>query len=250
MANEKGDSEVNNSEVFNFENELSNLVSQKVIPLKIADKLKEKLIQKKVKLNKEQFYMLVNKIQEIMENYKKPTASKTMQLNTANTDMNGLIEAIEGLKERIANIEAGKTSDYATYTTEDIQVPGKWELGTLTHIPNDPESIVILMKWLQYLIDKCGHMYLADILDYYVDIGWISDDAKISLVDYSKGIDEQNKKTDNLNKEASNLPSKDHIQSLIFIQKLKGNKIDRHFIERIDGEISRLTKKLDNYRLR
>jgi len=141
-------------------------------------------------------------------------------------------------------------------TTEDIKIPGEqkvivrdWNLDPLIEIPGDTESIIILMKWLQNLIDKCGRPNLSNILDYYVDIGWISDDVKITLIDYSQGItgEERIGKT---GKEISDLPSKDHIESLLFIQKLKGVQFDKHFIDRIEGEMSRITKKVSNYNIK
>jgi len=138
-------------------------------------------------------------------------------------------------------------------TTEDVNLPGKptnvlkeWNLDPLMEIPGDTESVIILMKWLQSLIDKCGRPNLSNILDYYVDIGWISDDVKISLIDYSQGITGE-EKFEKTAKEISDLPSKDHIESLLFIQKLKGKQFDKHFIDRIEGEISRITKKVDSY---
>ncbi len=139
-------------------------------------------------------------------------------------------------------------------TTEDIKIPGQnqqvikeWHyLDPLIEIPGDTESIIILMKWLQSLIDKCGHQYLSNILDYYVDIGWITDDVKISLIDYSQGISGYNR-TGKITKDVSDLPSKDHIESLMFIQKLKGIQFDKHFIDRIESELSRITKKVNSY---
>ena len=106
------------------------------------------------------------------------------------------------------------------------------------------------MKWLQYLIDRCGRDNLANILDYYVDIGWISEDAKIKLVDFSHGITEDETEADTKKRDITNLPSKDHIQSLIFIQKLKGKELDKHFLDKIDGELNRISKKLNNYQFK
>ncbi|OGS40174.1 MAG: hypothetical protein A3K77_03575 [Euryarchaeota archaeon RBG_13_31_8] len=134
---------------------------------------------------------------------------------------------------------------------DDIKIPIKtieeFRIDPLTEIPNDPESIIVLMRWLQYLIDKCGHSNLSTILDYYIDIGWISPDAKLILIDYSSGITEDNCKEEIPKREVNDLPSKDHIQSLFFIQKLKGKEIDKHFIDRIDDKLTRITKKLDSY---
>jgi len=165
--------------------------------------------------------------------------------------MQKLIQTIDKLEERISNIESEKTSDLKVVSTQDIKVsPKEWEFDSLKEIPNDPESIIVLMKWLQYLIDRCGQDNLSNILDYYVDIGWISEDAKINLVDFSHGITEENKVETYEGKNITNLPSKDHIQSLIFIQKLKGQELDKHFLDKIDGELNRITKKLSNYRFK
>ena len=87
-------------------------------------------------------------------------------------------------------------------------------------------------------------------LYYYVDIGWISDDAKISLLDYSHGITDEQEKGEIKNHNLTNLPAKDHIQSLLYIQKLKGIQFDKHFLDRIEGELSRITRKLENYKFK
>ena len=240
MGNDTGDSKNEYLDGSNIQQELSTLVKEKVVPKKIADKLGEKLIEKKVKINKEQLRMLVTKIMDIIKNQKGPSVQ--------NQDMHTFVEAIERLEERISNLETGgKTTGYVT--TDDINVPGTsgLDMDPLLKVPGDPESVIVVMKWLQFLIDKCGHSKLNEVLDYYVDIGWISDDAKISLLDYSSGIIEDESKSENIKIGASELPSRDHIQSLMFIQKLKGNKFDKHFLERVEGEINRIVKKLDSY---
>lgn len=268
-----GDSEKENvkdiSYNFDIESELSALVAKNIISSRIADKLGKKIKEKNIKITKEQLNTLVEKIKSIMQNYKKyetptktspsETPSKTTTTIKPDENMQKLVETIEKLELRINNLEnilsGKKDTENTIITTDDIKLPDEkeetkksWSLEPLTKIPNDPESIVVLMKWLQYLIDKCGRDNLSNILDYYVDIGWISQDAKISLIEYSHGIADERKKGEQTTiKKTNDLTSKDHIQSLVFIQKLKGKQLDKHFIERIDGEITRLTKKLDNY---
>jgi len=254
MRDKKADSENKASEEFDLNKELSTLVSQKVITQKIAVKLEQKLREKNVRLTKQQLHILVYKIREVISDIrsgKKPTTGK------AGSEKYNLIRTLERLEERIANIESGRRPNTRVVTTDDIHVPGRttgvnyeWDMDPLTDIPNDPESIIVLMKWLQYLVDKCGHSQLPVILDYYVDIGWISDDTKISLLDYSQGITDEDSKQDTKNKNLSNLPAKDHIQSLLFIQKLKGVNFDKHFLDRIEGDLSRITRKLDNYKFK
>lgn len=271
-----GDTEVDSRtkifDKFDLGNELSSLVEKKVISRRIADRLEKKLNEKKVNISKEQLQILVKKIAEIIRTYnrsEKPLNNENELLKVeknlekkSNTDMNQLIETVEKLKQKLSTIETGivkneeknKTTLPKIVTTDDIIIPKsvettikEIEFEPLTEISNDPENIIVLMRWLQYLIDKCGHSNLSTILDYYIDIGWISQDAKLILIDYSNGITEDNSKREIVKREIIDLPSKDHIQSLFFIQKLKGKDIDKHFIDRIDGEITRITKKLDNY---
>jgi len=276
------------SENFELKSELSALVAKNVIPKNIADKLEQKLKEKQVKIGKADLDLLASKIRDVMHTYarfgqsndknKAPDVEQPMGKRTElNVDMKKLVDSTKELQERIANVENAigksnesthidittegeeiqfgmngeKISSPKTVTTEDVKVPyAQGDIDPLTEVPNDPESVVVLMKWLQFLIDKCRRSYLSDILDYYVDVGWISEDVKISLIDYSSGITEEGKKGETANKGTSDLPVRDHIQSLLFIQKLKGKQFDKHFLDRIDGDISRMMKKLDNYHLK
>jgi len=252
MGKNKGYENSSNSEEFNLQNELKNLVNQNIIPSRVAEKLYKKLIEKNVKISKNQLHTLAYKIREVINNYKNSIQEKTTESGKPNwekseTDMQQLVEIVEKLEERITNIESGK----APYST-DVNITEssrEWEYDPLKEVPNDPESIIVLMKWLQYLIDKCGRDNLIDILNYYVDVGWISEDAKINLIDYSHGITEE-KPSDAIKKDVKNLPSKDHIQSLYFIEKLKGRNLNKHFIDKIDGELDRVMKKLNNYQFK
>ncbi len=265
-----GDSKNNELEGFELGSELSALVAKNEIPAKIAQKLEQKLKGKNVTITKQQLYTLVNKIKEILRTYSKFEPKEEKELSqkpgkslptTNDENMQKLVETIDNLQERITSLEKGTEVEGAkspkVVTTSDVNVPEKLSVPVydttmepLAEIPSDPESVIVLMKWLQHLIDKCGRSYLPTILDYYVDIGWISEEAKISLIDYSHGIADEGKKTaDTVRKSVSDLPARDHIQSLLFIQKLKGREFDKHFLDRIEGEINRITKKIDSYRL-
>ena len=248
MTDKMGDSKRQFSNDFDLEKELSALVAQKVIPAKVADKLANKLKDKNAKINREQLQTLTYKLRDVLNEYAKTGQinGKTPKREGSDQNMQKLVETIDKLEKRISYIETGEKPDFNYTTTDDIKVP-EWELDPLRDVPSDPESIIVLMKWLQYLMDKCGRDNLSNILEYYVDVGWITEDAKISLIDYSHGITEE-KRVEHT--KISNLPSKDHIQSFFYIQKLKGKQFDKHLIERIDGELTRITKKLDNYQFK
>ena len=229
-----GDSQINtNAGNFDIQKELSTLVAKNIIPKKLADRLGQKLRERNIKLNKQQLHMLVTKINNVLKEYNNYDTKTTPSPTMNNDNMQNLVETIERLEERIANIESGnkpwvegaeepnmvKTDDISV--DEEIKTSTDWNVQPLKKVPNDPESIIVLMKWLQHLIDKCGRDNLSNILDYYVDIGWISSDVKINLLDYSHGIKEE-KTSEATSRKITDLPSKDHVQSFVYIQKLKG----------------------------
>jgi archaellum component FlaD/FlaE len=71
---------------------------------------------------------------------------------------------------------------------------------------------------------------MAEILDFYSDIGWIGKNVKELLTNYSRGyilkeshlVDEPNPPT-----------LKDHVKSLVFIAKLSGVELDIEEIEKV-----------------
>jgi flagellar protein FlaD len=103
------------------------------------------------------------------------------------------------------------------------------------------------MKWLQYLVDRTGKNNLPDTLGYYVDIGWISEDVRLDLINYSKGITEEPAQTGT---HPPFLPTKDHLQSLLFIQKLKGIQLDDRFLIKIERDMEKIVKSLEGYPLK
>jgi flagellar protein FlaD len=252
-----------------LEKELKTLVSKAVIPSFIADKIKEKLKKENVQLTLIQLYELVDIIQKkvnIQQQYS--TSTQTPQPKqqkqdidytegewNEDSDMEKLFQTIEGLSSRINKIEEKKLAEYGEpidkiVTTDDIEIPEKYlgqknkiNVHPLNWISSEPNSVIVLMKWLQFLIDKVGKENLVDVLDYYVDVGWISEKIISNLIDYSEGITENTKVDEK--KKLSDLQAKDHIQSLLFIQRLKGEKQDKYFVERIERQLNKMTKNLE-----
>ncbi len=181
----------------------------------------------------------------------------------------GFMSKIEELQQKIDNLEQEKPDKLSDKIkngdktindlNQDIELPYEESVSTdhltadpLQYIPSNPESIIVLMNWLQYLVNRCGHEHLANILDYYVEVDWIADDVKISLLEYATGITEgkiENSESHSKDKQGKHfhLHSKDHIQSYLYIQRLKGKKFEKHFVERINGELARIEKKVETY---
>jgi flagellar protein FlaD len=89
-------------------------------------------------------------------------------------------------------------------------------------------------------MNKVGKANLSSVLQYYADIGWISDKSIKDILEYSEGITEEKKPEGN-----QSLQAKDHIQSLLFIQRLKGEQPDGYFLSRIERDISKMTRGME-----
>jgi len=260
-------------EEFEVNAELTTILEQNILPQKIVQRITEKLKEKNIRVTKNQLYKLVEKIQSAMHlstvsssnHTTHPTKMETQtprqqekstlhDTSIQTTDMKQLVETVEQLNERIKIIEENrieavkgvtgkliKTKDIKTFEPTDIL---NENMQPLEQIPGDPESIVITMKWLQYLVDKTGKNNLADALGYYVDIGWISEDVRLDLINYSKGITEEQTETDT---HPPQLPTRDHLQSLLFIQKLKGLQLDDRFLNKIERDMEKIVKSLEGY---
>ena len=256
--------------------ELATIIERNMLPQRIAQRIGEKIKEKNIKVTKDQLYKLVEKIQSTLRSYTSSTSSQLEQQKKAEhlilvneekkpwnstsvqtTDMMQLVEAVEKLGERLKVIEENriegikgvtgklvKTKDIKTL--ESAEILGE-DIQPLEHIPSDPESIVVIMKWLQYLVEKIGKNNLPDVLGYYVDIGWISDDVRLDLIGYSKGITAEPAQ---VGTQSPHLPTRDHLQSLLFIQKLKGLQLDERFLSKIERDMEKMVKSLEGYQLK
>ncbi|MFH1100521.1 MAG: FlaD/FlaE family flagellar protein [Methanobacteriota archaeon] len=268
-----------------LEKELVTYVTKNQIPSQLVKKLVDKLKEKNIKITRTQLTLFIEKLLNVMrtapakpvtpvntngtqvKGTPAPEPSKDQKQSTPtqpvieSADMKILVDTIEQLKNRLITLEknqmSGKKIPQGKFvTTKDIQtleqelIPQQlYDLQPLTELANDAENIIVLMKWLQHLVDRVGKTFLADVLSYYVDIGWITDDVRLDLLRYAKGITD-----DGRNKSVTGGPlalsTKDHIQSLLFIQKLKGVQVDERFIWRIDREMEKLGKTIDEYHLK
>ena len=264
---------------FELGSELSILVAQGKITPKIAEKIKEKVKEKGVKLTKEQLYKLVDKINSLLrsmpsgnvspnqtassqpEGAAEGVESKTVStlstpggtgINRETGSVDRFLKDLEEINKRIDRLEKMQAEwmksineKMSMWTGRELNIPGEnvkvesAESAVLDRLPNDPEAVVIVMRWLQYLIDRVGKDSISNVLNYYVDIGWINDDVKSKLLEYCEGITEESKGR-------KKLVAKDHIQSFLYIQRLKGTNIDEHLMGKIERELNKISKYIEN----
>jgi len=114
----------------------------------------------------------------------------------------------------------------------------------LKKLRRDYISDILVLKWLDYLVTTFGIKRMAELLDFYVDIGWISREVKEFLINCSRGYTLRDMQfNDDV---MSNVPTlRDHIKSLVFISKLSGGEIKVEDIEKAIREIEELEKEVN-----
>jgi flagellar protein FlaD len=111
----------------------------------------------------------------------------------------------------------------------------------LASINNAPETSIILLNWVEFLMEKVGRNNLLDVLDYYAEIGWISEGVSNKILAYASGIDYYDEKP------TWKLMPQDHTKSLMFIERLHGKKIDVGTLHKIERDMDKVKHHSEPY---
>ena len=144
------------------------------------------------------------------------------------------------------------------------------EKPLLTHIKKDYYTIVLLMRWIEFLFEHVKRDKITLLLDYYVDIGWISKEVKSEIMAYARGeVQDVTKYFPEEEIEAEietpagtiktpepkiykkvddwRLSAEDHLKSLLFIMKIAGNDVNKDRLNSLEQEIEKFKKSLWEY---
>jgi len=111
----------------------------------------------------------------------------------------------------------------------------------LPHLDNRAETSIIVLNWIEFLLEKVGRNNLADILEYYIEVGWISEEVYSKMMTYANGIDYY------VERPTWKLLPEDHAKSLLFIEQLTGKKLDKNVISRLERDADRVIRGNEMY---
>ncbi|ADG13761.1 flagella protein [Methanocaldococcus infernus ME] len=121
----------------------------------------------------------------------------------------------------------------------EIHKPSKLE-----KIPDDPISIIMTFKWIEYLCEKVGVEGVTEVLEFYYMLGWIGDKALTQLLKILKGIRVDN---ENVIDSSGKLDVADHIISLLFIERIQGKQISTEFMDKIEWELRKIKRGAEQF---
>lgn len=100
----------------------------------------------------------------------------------------------------------------------------------LTELPEGYMVDLVVLEWIDSLVDEFGADNASRAIDYYVEINWLSESAGEHLRVYLDGLADVEPAEDLTG--PAEMGIDDHIESLTFITKLSGDAADRSALER------------------
>jgi archaellum component FlaD/FlaE len=86
------------------------------------------------------------------------------------------------------------------------------------------------MEWLEFLVTEFGPEDAVRTIEYYGDIGWISESVEEELLAFASGFAEVESVDDEETGPAT-LEIDDHVRSLTFLSQLTGDAVERKIVE-------------------
>jgi len=127
---------------------------------------------------------------------------------------------------------------------KDVLISAPSSRARLEKIPSDMMSTMMTLKWLGFLLERVGMQNLEDVLEFYYQIGWISEDVLNTLLRYAEGIRPHHRDPDWRPDEK--LTIQDHLVSLLFIERLRGVRITREVMDSIEREMRVINRLLED----
>ena len=143
------------------------------------------------------------------------------------------------------------------------------EQPILDYIRNDYMTTVLVLRWVEFLLEHISREKLTVLLNYYKNINWISKTAKRQIMAFARGevpdinryepiatsneelldpYENDNKITKEIRSVGEwRLTAEDHLKSLLFIKKIAGKDINKDTLNSLEYEISNLKKGLDSF---
>lgn len=109
----------------------------------------------------------------------------------------------------------------------------------LSHIEKDLITQRLCLEWLEFLMEMVGRNNIPDLLEYYVELGWISEEVQYELLSYVRGIDYF------VEKDSWKLSADDHIKSYWFVRKIAKKPIKRSELKMLKRQVEIAMEKVE-----
>ena len=160
------------------------------------------------------------------------------ELGTTSSGFNEFKQDSEARQDKLEE-NIGSVTEYLDSELKKLGARSYKGFGQNVHLSNitkNSTNMKLCMEWLEFLMELAGRNNLPDILSYYEDLGWITEDVRVELLHYAEGIDFYMEKPD------WKLTPDDHVKSIWFIESLAGMKVDKNRLSVIERDIEKVKK--------
>jgi len=130
--------------------------------------------------------------------------------------------------------------------TYDDGTPIKRPEPILKGTAHDYFTNVLMIRWIEFLLEKVQRTRLPVLLDFYRDVGWISEDVKNFILSYARGAASEVTEIDEVT-DGWKMTAEDHLKSLLFIEKISGKKINKDLLNSLEMEINTFKTSLEGF---
>ncbi|OYT46631.1 hypothetical protein B6U90_00635 [Thermoplasmatales archaeon ex4484_6] len=134
-------------------------------------------------------------------------------------------------------------------------LPGTGAGPLLGDLPSNMHSMIVVFRWIDFLLHRVKRDRLLQLMNYYHEIGWIGEEARSRIMKIARGtlqdvgsydleeeedpgIDPTDQGIVYRSMSEYRLSAADHIRSLMFIMRLKGEEFDGTEVADIEGELN------------
>lgn len=136
----------------------------------------------------------------------------------------------------------------------------------LNEISYDYRTVILVLRWIEFMFERVTRERISALLDYYKDIGWISDKVKSQIMAYARGeiqnvlSFEPDESDENVLLETSakqpsdykkvsdwRLSADDHLKSLLFVTKIANISVNKDTFNSLEEDIKIFTRNLEGY---
>ncbi len=230
------------------------------VPNVLIDDLRRKLRAKKDILTPEQVERIISKVRDTYTGQVEKLERLSKRVDEIGKHIDEIRQMLLGKNSGTIIQEPEEEKIRASTAGPEPEVKGGREMITrddiggilfepgrgrfrLEKIPDDVVSTMLAFKWLGFLMDRVGRQNLDRVLEFYYEIGWISDEVMNTLLKYAEGVKPHPREPEW--KPEEKLTIRDHLISLLFIERLRGTKVSRDIIDQVDREVKTIERMLE-----
>jgi len=154
-------------------------------------------------------------------------------------------------------------------TRQEAKAKRRFTAGApiLTQVNHDYLTLTLMMRWVEFLFERVTRDKLSIVLDYYMEVGWISEEVRSEVMAYARGEMQDVTKYMPHEEEISDespefkgtsvavykkvddwrLSADDHLKSLLFITKMAGAEVDKDKLNSLEQTIKRFKENLEGF---